>query len=876
MLDYLLRAHTLRILNQNTLLFGTTLEEPQCMTTQNFSKLSWIALTMCCLDKCKTILRLLPFKVLNTILILSTAACNPQTVNNITQHHVSNPNPSEKNNRGGGGTGDGGGGQGILCGNDVSDPYLSGNLMVRDIYEAIYNHRRVMRFDLPKKGGKQVDEDAIKSLVTAIKSYFGPASAHLDFAQEKYWQDFANNISFTPKGSNLIPSSDANSPLAVPNGCEIVQIAYWDESAGPIENGTLYVDQKYWEQLNQFNKIALLTHEYFFKQARKAGYKNSDFIRFKVGQLLSKEGLEPLFKDWTPSKDPRVKDILPEARDGFKYCEGTSTEDPDSYLQLFQYQGKNEEQHIVIPVLKSSNINHPLLQSIRMTFDPRSNLPMKFFSDFLLLERDHRIKNKFYYDTRDVLFEDEREKANLVNLFDDRSVFEMWHDLRYSLSGLLLSKYRSGTYSLNETIIDTVEKMPDYKGEIFRTTIYSNKGPIQLSIPATLNPNKYNNSTLKSPQELLNKINQTIGEKIFRSPWPEEELAILEAISILHNEIDNAIATGKSMREFPKWLAALENIVTASEGDLDSRLLNDKKVIKELPELLYKLKLKISTNMSFAFDESFYDQFLEAGIDIHNNPKMKNPFMYFTLNQGVIAISQGPHKVEFRLECKDYLNLFQEGTKKERSAQLQQTINKNVSISYLFDSSIPYPTDLDWNTQSFEQYRLRNFQFLRSFIDYISSEKIKSYYDLMKLGDKECFYKISPAEIPTPMPPAITLPISPSMPPLRNCQSISGFYSALFEESKISVVDCYGYGIGFGPKEVFKYRRSIKFKKNKMENEKYCAVINFENTMERYMVVFSKPPFDMTKNGNQAEDFEPIKNEKYYLPPSIHLVLQVP
>ncbi len=788
---------------------------------------------MCCLDKCKTILRLLPFKILSTIIIFSTAACNPQTINNITQHHANNPNTSEKNTRGGGGgTGDGGGGQGILCGNDVSDPKLSGKLLVRDIYEAIYNHGRVMHFDLPKKGSKQVDEDSIKSLVMAIKSYFGPASAHLDFAQEKYWQDFANNISFTPTGSHLIPSSDANSPLAVPNGCEIVQIAYWDESAGPIENGTLYVDQKYWEQLDQFNKIALLTHEYFFKQARKAGYKNSDFIRYKVGQLFSKEGLEPLFKDWTPSKDPRVKDILPEARDGFKYCEGTTAEDPDAYLQLYQYQGKNEEQHIAIPVLKSTHINHPLLQSIRVAYAPDRNTELNAVTDSFILAFDPLHYDNFY-------FENHEQEI-------------LWQNIRFGVSNLLFSKHNGSRASMSVTnmLRNFIPEMQASHPEVFSHIIKSNNGPIQFSILNTFKDEQTNFVTLKSAQELLSTINQELERTLLDDWLLSDKIAVLEAISILHNEIDNAITTGESLRVFAKWTVSLSEIVKAQGSSLHKKK-NKDFILQQLPELLYKFKLQVHTNTGFPIGNSYYDELKAAGINIYNENRSDSEKEFYRFNQGTVEISQGKNKLQFKLKCKDYLLVFREATNKSKSGNNQKAVKRNMNISYQYDNSLPPPnffssTKENRKSETFHQHRLINFHYFRSFMDYLTSGKINSFKDLISLADKGCVNRV----------------LGHGMLQ-KNCFDIQQFYNALTETTKTSALDCYAYGIAFGPNEEY---QSSQFKNLDLTN-RYCMVINFEEAKERYMVIFSKPPFDMTEN---------MKNEKYYLPPGINLVLRVP
>lgn len=317
---------------------------------------------------CRTILQFLFCLALPVSLI----SCGPTSINN---YHGSDKVLANGNSetRGGGGTGDGGGGQGIVCTSEVKEERLKNRLFVRDIFEAIINHHRNMKYvESPSASLDKVDPQAIKVLVDSIKLYFGPATRNLEFGNEKFWTDFAERISFLNEETPLFPSNDANSPIALPVGCQITQLAYWDESAGSASDGTLYVDKKKWQQLDQFNKIALLAHEYFFKQARKAGYKNSDFTRFKVGQLLSVEGLEPISKEWAPAKDPRVKDILPESKNGFKFCQGTSSEDPAAQLYFYQYEGKDKFQHFVFPFLKSNSINLNLFQGKDFTIDPKA------------------------------------------------------------------------------------------------------------------------------------------------------------------------------------------------------------------------------------------------------------------------------------------------------------------------------------------------------------------------------------------------------------------------------------------------------------------------------------------------------------------------
>lgn len=322
------------------------------------------------LDSCITIFQL-PISCIASLGIL-LSSCGPASTNN---YYTTPPANSGYTNgtgssQGGGGTGDGGGGQGVQCGS-TKDPKFSNRLFVRDIYEATYNHNRQMKTVSNSTSSSNVSQEAIRVLTSSLQDYLGPASANLEFAKDNFWAEFYKKISFIDDDKQLRPSIDANSPIVLPKGCEIVQIAFWEESSGAADDGILYVDRKHWERLDQLNKIALLAHEFFFMQARKALYKNSDSVRLKVGELLSTKGISPLFKNWVPAtnKIANLNKSLPENRRGFKYCTGTSPDDPTASIQLYQYEGSDKKQHFVIPKLTSRTINSSYFQNSDFTFD---------------------------------------------------------------------------------------------------------------------------------------------------------------------------------------------------------------------------------------------------------------------------------------------------------------------------------------------------------------------------------------------------------------------------------------------------------------------------------------------------------------------------
>jgi hypothetical protein len=319
----------------------------------------------------------------NKILILAAffvlAACTENKTINQTNPPVSQAGgqtrTSDPDGWGGGSTGDGGGGQGVMCSDEVADSRLKGRLFVRDVFEALYNKKLTMALDtLGDAGTDKVDEKAFKFLNQKLMNFYGASMTIQEFALNGFWEKFEQKISFLDSTTNLIPSKDDKSPIALPRGCSLVQIAYYSESGGIGEEGTLFVDKANWKNLDQFNKVALLAHEYFFRWARASGFKSSDYVRNKVGRLLSEEGLPAILPNWEPSDDPALKKVernmyLPKHSKGFKACFG-STRAQQGAMILFQYQDVNGLQNLVWVRLGNGNTSMPPFESARTWFDP--------------------------------------------------------------------------------------------------------------------------------------------------------------------------------------------------------------------------------------------------------------------------------------------------------------------------------------------------------------------------------------------------------------------------------------------------------------------------------------------------------------------------
>lgn len=630
------------------------------------------------LSYCRTILHFQERWLIPTGLALSMSACVP-TSNNYynNENKYLQPNANGES-RGGGGTGDGGGGQGISCSDEVTDQRIKGRLLVRDIYEAITNHGRSLKsVNASSDNPDKIDPEAIKVLVDSIKHYFGPASKNLDFANEQFWTDFEKRISFTNDETPLNYSQDANSPISLPAGCKIVQIAFWHESSGPSDDGTLYVDQKHWRKLDNFNKVALLAHEFFFKQARQAGYTNSDYIRNKIGQLLSVkgEGLEPIFKEWVSSKDARVSEILPASMQGFKYCTGESEEDPSAKLQLYQYKGKDGLQHFVIPFLKSKSINISLLQSNHFSFNPGENPVLSKASDLWLYGS---LKSCMSNDCLNKNF-DSSEHELLWRKF--------WFEEELLTPPLPFNQETSPFLTLNN------------QPTLWSSQIRSNSEILQISIP---NPafsfSGPVNFKLKSSNEIINNIYvRVINEfdnfanflEMRRKFDPENKSTpqdqnqhlqfieqhkknIITAISILNVELQSAMNAGIYPEEFPKWNAAIFS-AWKFLGDfkkynlIKSPTLQDQYLTKSLPYLLYKVKLNAHKVQDF-------------GSELSNDDYLAEYPTFLGVENGIIQFRQGNLTLNYNLSCRDYKSVFSSASKKNVDLRTNVKMNPNIEV----------------------------------------------------------------------------------------------------------------------------------------------------------------------------------------------------
>lgn len=501
----------------------------------------------------------------------------------------------------GGSTGDGGGGQGVQC--------EDGNLYVRDVYEAVFEKNRTLKSVSGENSPDHVSAQARKVLIESLKSYFGPSSEIFPYVKDSYWLDVEKRISFIDDDRELLASQDANSPIKLKTGCKIVQIAYWDESPRNVKDDRLYVSRKLWKKLDQLNKVALLSHEVFFKQARIAGYKNSDAVRDQIGQLLSVEGLETLFPNWIPSADPKVSAVLPASTTGFKVCDGRSEEDLTARLRLYQYEGKDGVQHFSIPLLHSSKINAALLQGAKTSFSPDDDVLLAATTDLLIFQSDLKGKE--------------------IAHFDPTTLYRWYAD-----SGLLMK---------DKSLTDLLKSLPNRK-ILWSETFHSSSEPITISIENTL----LNWEGTKTPNRLsanglIKEVNLELKNTL------QKCLPLVDraegAIAILHKEIKSAIEQGKYPSNFPAWAEALKklNVVGEARDSECSALLKNTRVTHDLPAFLYSIYGKTNTGAEA------WRLLGEYSLE---------PRSYAPVELGVVSVSQGTDELKFKVNCEDYKSQY--------------------------------------------------------------------------------------------------------------------------------------------------------------------------------------------------------------------------
>ena len=91
-------------------------------------------------------------------------------------------------------------------------------------------------------------------------------------------------------GADLVPVDDSNH-LAIPHGCQVVQIAIQKEPEFPGQK-RFTVNKDLWDQLDATNKAGLMLHELLYVHALSAGAKDSVGVRYLNALISSGEILK--------------------------------------------------------------------------------------------------------------------------------------------------------------------------------------------------------------------------------------------------------------------------------------------------------------------------------------------------------------------------------------------------------------------------------------------------------------------------------------------------------------------------------------------------------------------------------------------------------
>lgn len=554
----------------------------------------------------------------------------------------------------GGSTGDGGGGQGIDC-RASSNPKLKGKLFVRDIYEAMYDDGREMKtIQNGTSTGQNVSAEAITVLTDSLKNFFGPSSHNIALTSDKYWNDFVQQISFIGDDKDLYPSHDANSPIALPKGCSVVQIAFWDESSGADSEGTLYVKRSLWNRLDQLNKVGLLAHEIVFKHARKALHKNSDATRHKVGELLSAKGLVPMFKDWAPSTELSVAQVLPKYKSSYKFCEGSSTEDPNARLQFYQYEDTKGKQRFAIPVLESNSINAGSLPTFDFSFDPFKRTDLLKATDLLIYQSDFSQSSAKLNTglTPELFFElhNDRPASNFKSDAWRGRWIKRWYGTNNGFHSPELQ------YPQKDAFINLLAGLSKKQEDLWSDFITSGARPIKVTL---LNPTFDSKSSgerrLKSKKDLTYTLQRLISTHLKSCDinWGQTD----NYISSLNKEINEHVQAGTHPAIFPRWEASIRKLEDEGCKINGSDFMTD-----YFPALLYSLKVN-------NYDEEAFAEVLgDLAYDIPSTSSLK---------PGRVRVSQDNTSLTFDLTCSDFDSVYAQ--LKRQSEQKEIVRNKKIN-----------------------------------------------------------------------------------------------------------------------------------------------------------------------------------------------------
>jgi hypothetical protein len=196
---------------------------------------------------------------------------------------------------------EGGGGKGVLCSN---------GLRTLDLYEA-EKIRHLLLSPAFHDVDAYLEQYGVDLSAYSSDSKFDPSDLN-DAWKRKYILDFIKRwiepkFVDIPSGDHLPATPDATLPT-IPSGCSFVQIAIYSD------DGKIYRDVSFWNQLDARNQAALILHEFGYHFARARGALNSDKIRYLIGltfaQKLPESVLKPIWNArqvlWCGTGEPEM------------------------------------------------------------------------------------------------------------------------------------------------------------------------------------------------------------------------------------------------------------------------------------------------------------------------------------------------------------------------------------------------------------------------------------------------------------------------------------------------------------------------------------------------------------------------------------------
>lgn len=212
----------------------------------------------------------------------------------------------------------GGGGMGVVCKNANGEE----SVRLLDIYEAQVAGKKFI----------ELTGELLEDLHTIGKRIYPRNPEKIgSFAVEALMNSFwFKNI---PEDTVLNPTDDAL-PALLPKECSIKQIASYQNQE------LIYVDQTLHEKLDYLNQLALVAHEYIYKNERDGDVKDSRYTRLIIGMALEKDlGIIPF--DWSNTYLEKVDLAI-------KRCESIGVEQETEFYVLPKGYEVSESLNLIV------------------------------------------------------------------------------------------------------------------------------------------------------------------------------------------------------------------------------------------------------------------------------------------------------------------------------------------------------------------------------------------------------------------------------------------------------------------------------------------------------------------------------------------------